>query len=237
MTTGSLVQWFDSSEAVLGLIIAVAGGAASGWFSWHQRNMARRERAADLFDRFYSPEQYHVMVAPVFVITLRWYALRGAARAAYATTLCMGWAGRERAERLVEVYAGADPGGEASSDVDHFEDDHFRRARSTDEITEHAALTAFLYFWVKLQAMLDANLVCKRLTRKLFRQPYAIYAQFIADFRQAVTDDLQGADPRPAWLDATRELETFLLGEALTPEPLTGPDTMGGERGIRPSET
>lgn len=231
---GGLLQWLDSSEAALGLVIAVVGGVASAWYSWHQRNLARRERAADLFDRFYSPEGYHAMVAPVFVVTLRWYSLRGRDREAYAAALCKGWTGQEHAGRLLTAYVGTEdvgeragtgsPGGEGSGSgtatraeasatrVEAFERIHFHRARSTEEITEHAALTAFLYFWVKLQAMIEAHLVSRRLARELFRQPYAIYAPFIADFRQAVIESPDTGDVRPAWIDATRKLERFLLG-------------------------
>ena len=215
-----LLGWLDSTEAALGLFIAAVGTGLSAWFSWHQRNLARRERAADLFDRFYSLESYHAMVAPVFVIMLRWYALRGAARTAYAAALCKGWTGHDRAADLIAAYDPGHPEAAGRASVEGFAEAHFQHPRSADGITGHAALTAFLYFWVKLDAMLDARLVSRRLARQLFRTPYAIYAQFIADFRQAVLDHPGASAVPPAWVDATRDLEGFLLDEPLVPARL-----------------
>lgn len=214
------IQWLDSSEAALGLFIAVVGAVASGWFSWHQRSLARRERAADLFDSFYSLENYHAMVAPVFGITVLWNALSSEKRVIYAAALCKGWMGQDRALDLVTAYDPVHPQRARLATLETLEEAHFRRGRSTEEITEHAALTAFLYFWVKLQAMLDARLVSPRLTKKLFREPYAIYAQFIANFRQAVLDNPDTASVRPPWIEATRELEMLLLGRPVEPQRL-----------------
>lgn len=217
-TLGEWAQWMESTEAALGLFIAVIGGLFSGWFTWHQRTLARRERAADLFDRFYSLENYHAMIAPVYVITLKWKALGGEARAAYAAALCRGWAGRDRAAELIAAWD-PDYDAEASrADVAVFEAAHFRRSRTGDGVTGHAALTAFLYFWVKLDAMLDAGLVAEGLVRQLFGEPYRIYAQFLADFRQAVVDNPETTGGTPPWIAATRNLERLLLGEALVPE-------------------
>ena len=175
------------------------------------------ERAADLFDRFYSLESYHAMVAPVYVISLKWNALEGEARAAFAGALCRGWAGQDRAGELIAAW---DPDHDdecSEASVEVFQAAHFRRSRTAEGITGHAALTAFLYFWVKLHAMLEAGLVCRRLTRQLFRQPYGIYAQFLADFRQAVLDSPDTSGGRPAWIEATEDLERFLLGRELVP--------------------
>lgn len=214
-TLGEWLQWLESTEAALGIFIAVVGGLISGGFAWHQRRLARRERAADLFDRFYSLENYHAMVAPVYVISLKWNALRDEARTAFASALCRGWASPERVPELLTAWD-PDYDREASETrVDVFEEAHFQRSLTGDGTTGHAALTAFLYFWVKLEAMLDAHLISRRLTRQLFRHPYAIYAQFIADFRQAVLDNPESAGGRPAWVAATEKLESYFLGEKL----------------------
>ena len=66
----TFVDWLNSSEAALGLMIAVVGGLASTAFSLHQRRLAKRQRAADLFDSFYSPDNYHAMVAQVYELAL-----------------------------------------------------------------------------------------------------------------------------------------------------------------------
>ncbi len=95
--------------------------------------------------------------------------------------------------------------------TDRFEEMHFRIPRSTEEITEHAALTAFLYFWVKLHTMIEVRLVSPSLARELFRGPYEIYGPFIAEFREAVRKRLDGAD-EPSWFRATEQLDSFLLG-------------------------
>ncbi len=70
--------------------------------------------------------------------------------------------------------------------------------------------------------MIEAHLVSRRLTRELFRQPYGIYAPFIADFRQAVIESPDTGDVRPAWIDATRRLERFLLGEEVVNGAVSG---------------
>ena len=227
--------WLDSSEALLGLFLAAGGTALSGWFSWHQRNMARRERAADLFDRFYSLESYHAMVAPVFVIMLKWNALRGEARSAYAATLCKGWAGPERAPELLEAWEPGSLETASGAGVEAFDEAHFRRSRAGAGVTGHAALTAFLYFWVKLDAMIDARLVSRRLTRQLFGGPYAIYARFLADFREAVLEHPVAGGERPAWIGATRRLERLLLGRELAAVPADGPREVDPGGGIGPS--
>jgi len=215
-----LILFLESSQAAVGLFIAAVGGAFSFWYSRHQRRLARRERAADLFDRFYSLENYHAMVAPVYVITLKWNAHRRAGRTGYAEALCRGWAGPEHAERLISAWDPEYGIESAQRGVDLFEEAHFRRSHDTDGVTAHAALTAFLYFWVKLDAMVEAGLVSRRLTKRLFRQPYGIYAPFIADFRAAVLSHPHTANGDPAWIDATRNLEGLLLEERPRPDPI-----------------
>jgi len=211
-------QWLNSSEASLGLIFAVLGGVASVGWSWHQRNMAQRERAANLFENFYSADNYHAMVAPVFVVMLRWQALGPRQRAAFAAALCKGWADCARARHLMTAYEpDHDP---EQSAVEAYEQAHFHKGRSTEEITEHAALTAFLYFWVKLEEMIDAGLVSGKLSRRLFKRPYGIYAQFIANLRHAVVHCPGTGDVRPAWIEATEKLERRLLETQLPPEPI-----------------
>ena len=158
-TLADWLQWLESADAAVGVAVAVAGGLFSGWFTWHQRSLARRELAADLFDRFYSLESYHAMVAPVYVITLKWNALEGEARAAFAGALCRGWAGPDRAGDLIAAWEPDHDTESAEASVEVFQAAHFRRSRTGDGITGHAALTAFLYFWVKLHAMLDRKSV------------------------------------------------------------------------------
>lgn len=225
----ALFEWLNSSEAALGVIIAILGGAVSAWFSWHQRNLAQRERAANLFDGFYSAENYHAVVAPVFVVMLRWHALPPPQRAALASALCKGWTGYDRAHLLVAAYEPDHPNQVDHGAVDAFVESHFHKPRSTEEVTEHAALTAFLYFWVKLEAMIDAGLVSKKLARRLFAGPYDIYAQFIANFRHAVLRCPDTGDVRPVWIDATEKLEVLLLGRTLSPEPIDWSLVSGGD--------
>jgi hypothetical protein len=204
--------------AVLGLILTVLGLLISSWFTFYQRNLARRQRASDLFDGFYSSENYHAVVAPVYIIMLKWNALQGEERAAYAATLCKGWMGQDKAANVISAYAPDFLSKGRQTSVSTFEEVHFRRGISTEEITEHAALTSFLYFWVKVKALIDARLACKKLIKELFKQPYSIYAQFIANFREAMLDNPDIAADCVAWVNVTRELEALFLDKQIIPE-------------------
>lgn len=189
-----------------------------GWaYAYHQLRLSRRERAANLFDSFYSADYYHAVVAPVYVINLKWQALANDTdREAYASALCKGWSTQESAAAVIRAYDPEHGAGAEALREEHFEQLHFRKARSIEEITDHSALTSFLYFWVKLEAMIEQKLVCKHLAVRLFARPYEFYAQFIADFRRAVRESAVTGDPDrpPSWVDATEHLEAMFAGKA-----------------------
>lgn len=76
------------------------------------------------------------------MITLKWKALRGEARAAYAAALCRGWVGRDRAAELIAAWDPDCDDQASRADVAVFEAAHFRRSRTGDGVTGHSALTA-----------------------------------------------------------------------------------------------
>lgn len=206
-TFGQFWTQLTGLEPGLTFFVTLFTTAVGAWFSWYLRSLARRARTADLFDRFYSPENYHCMVGPVFVVALRWHALQGKEKEAYARALCKGWPKCDDVRDVVGVYDPEHFGGRRDLTESDFEHMHFHGETNTEVITEHAALTSFLYFWTKLEAMLATGLLCKRLAIKLFANPYRIYEDFIAEFRSAVEKDPDTCDDIASWIDATKKLE------------------------------
>ena len=193
---------------------------AAGWYTLYQRAVVRRERTSNLFEEFYSPENYHATIAPVFILKVRWQALEGDAKTAYADAICKGWPKRELSrDEAREIISSYDHKFESYANVNDagvFEKMHFRKERSTEVITEHAALTAFLYFWVKLERMRKEGLLSENLVKQLFKGPYDIYRPFIRDFREAVANCVGNYEPD--WFSATQNLESFFDGK----EPKSG---------------
>lgn len=187
-------------------------------FNLTQRSLARKQRTADLYDQFYSANHYHSVVGPVFSLMVRWNGLEADRRCELARAMCKGWADPRHASRLLEAYRPET--GETETSEEFL---HFKHGRSVEEITEHSALTSFLYFWVKLDGMRRAGLLYegtpwqRGLVHELFRPAYSIYADFIAEFREAVVSCEEIGDVQPAWFQATRRLERAFFGEVRMP--------------------
>lgn len=194
----------EAFVAVVGLVFTVVSVFHSLLMGWIQRRIARRERTAELYDDFYSADTYRRVVAPVMRLTLKWDGLPPEEARKYRDVVRMGWQGfRSDPAQAMRAYVSeewikADPARA-----------HFRDTLSTEMFTEHEALTVFLYFWTRLWELVDANLLCRQVARKLFREPYCYYRHFLAELRADVVAHSTAKDVQPPWVHATEKLDAF----------------------------
>ncbi|GAB4155245.1 MAG: hypothetical protein Tsb0016_27230 [Sphingomonadales bacterium] len=184
---------FAAVEALQAIVIATT-----------QRKTAQRERAVQLYDDFYSAENYRRVVAPVMRLMLKWRGLPNDTRNAYRQAVRCGWLGFSREpEVLMHRYI--------SPEVLQAEpyQAHFRDTLDAGCFTEHEALTVFLYFWTKVHNLLEAKVINRNTTHSLLRVPFQYYAGFIAELRDDTLKNLGVGDVEPAWSSATRALERF----------------------------
>lgn len=189
--------------AVFATFFTIVTFAESIWRAWVERRLARRERAANLYDDYYSTDNYRRVVLPVIRVMLKWRGLPNEQRDDFRKALRNGWTGfRKRPGELMRAYVSEE----------NLHDDmakaHFRDTLSTEEFTEHEALTVFLYFWVKVEAMLDARLIDPKTVKSLFGRPYSYVQPFLKDLREDFQENIS-KDRTPAWSIATAKLDRF----------------------------
>jgi len=169
-----------------------------------ERRISRRARAADLYNEYYSPENYRRIVLPVIRLALKWRGLPDAEREAYRAAVRRGWLGFEtEPARLLEAYVSAE---NLHEDADRA---HFRDALPAEAFTEHEALTAFLYFWTKVHELLRSGIIERATTRRLLGRPYRYAANFLKELRADIEEHLGDRDA-PVWVEATRKLDKVL---------------------------
>lgn len=168
-----------------------------------QRRLARRERAAELYSRFYSSDNYRRVVAPVYRLMMKWRGLPEPQREPYRAAVRLGWLGVESPAQLLGAYCSEE------SLHDDPERAHFRDTLPTESFTEHEALTTFLYFWNQVDELVATGLIDRTLFRRLFKSPFEYYRGFLAELR----DDMKPRFPpagAPAWIAATERLERLM---------------------------
>lgn len=189
--------------AAIGGLIAAITFVNSAIMALIDRRRAIRDRSVDLYNEFYSAESYRRIVAPVYRMMLKWRAYTGEQREAYMQAMRASWTGaRTEPERLLEAY-----NSQSRLDLDPIEA-HFRDTFSTEVFTEHEALTAFLYFWTKLDMMRSSGLVSNSVVKRMFCGPFDYYREFLAELRNQVTPRID-QDDAPPWIDATTRLDKF----------------------------
>jgi hypothetical protein len=168
------------------------------------RRIAARERASQLYNEYYTPEHYRQIVLPVIRLQLKWVALPPEQREAYRTAVRCGWIGFGRDDRkLLKAFVGDD------HLFDDAEEAHFRAPLDGMSFTEHESLTVFLYFWTKVDAMLEAKLLERKTTVRLMRRPYRYAQRFLAELREDMAQHGR-PDEIPAWFEATKRLDRVL---------------------------
>lgn len=193
----------DAATSILGGIIAVVMALYTFATYWIQRRREQRRRSTDLHSTFYSGDNYRYCVLPVYRLIVKLRGLPQRKRDEYMAVIAQGWA--------------FDP--DPVSDYDNFiserEQDceaaeaHYRLHHSTEEYTEHDALTAFLYFWVRVARLVEAGLIDEELFGKLFCNSFLYYDQFLDDLREAVRA-INPDGQEPAWVAATEQVEEMV---------------------------
>jgi len=163
----------------------------------------RRAKAVELYDEYYSPENYRRVVLPVFCIMLKWWNLPDPQREQYRTVLRRGWTGFESdTNLLLASYIGPDFLTENPDNA------HFHKVTPSEAFTEHESLTVFLYFWTKVLELIRADIVDAKTAKRLLAKPYGYLGAFISEFRADIKKQSPSGD-MPAWFEATEELEKF----------------------------
>ena len=164
----------------------------------------RRTRTSDLYDDFYNADHYRRVVHPVFCIHRKLAALEGPAREEYIEAILVGWQGK--VEDPVEAWHALIP--EKHRSLSAMEQ-HFFVESSTENFTEHEALTSFMYFWVRAHRMIITHLIDKKLFAELFCNSFKYYDDFLHELRTRICET---GDPSeiPSWVPATAYIQNLL---------------------------
>jgi len=202
---GLLTSLFGPNGSFLGLLTILVGifSLLHTYISYRSKTLLdSRNRTTQLFEELYSVEGYSAIVAPVFNIMLKWNGLNEPAKSEYKKVIIDGWVGFENAPTIkVDLFCEA-----MDNNMAEF---HYKKRKEAGEITEHEALTAFLYFWSKLDLMLTNKVIDNKLTKSLFKVQFNYYRSFIKDLRNILDENINENDFRPAWYEATLKLEKF----------------------------
>lgn len=204
------VSWINTlanKPAVLVGMVSAAVAIVSGAFAYVnnllERARTRAQRAIELYNYFYSPETYRCVVAPVMRMRLKWHGLTGRRQEEFKWALLHGWIGfSDEPDVIMKRYCG--------DGVDENKDlvcEHFRTEREMSRFTEHEAMTSFLYFWVRVQRLVDLGLISRSICKELMATPYGYYWAFVAELREELLKRMSPNDLEPAWVPASRKLE------------------------------
>ena len=204
-----MIDWgnllFNETGTILGLMTLLVGAFSlfHAYISYQSKiKIDARDRTTALFNELYSLEGYTSIVAPVFNIMLKWNGLDDATKQQYQKIVIDGWAGFD-----------AFPSDKIDQFCHSMGDDmvkyHYKKRNDSGEITEHEALTIFLYFWSKLELLVRNNLIDKKLTRALFTVPFSYYRPFLKDLRDLFDAHKKQTDFEPSWYQASLRLESF----------------------------
>lgn len=177
-----------------------------------QRNRERVSRAVELYEEFYTVENYTRVVAPVFEIVLKWNSLSEPLRSEYRKVIRDGWIGFANTQDNMWIRAlgqtAAMPPGEASPLS--VADRHYLPTRNCDLVSEHESLTTFLYFWVKIDRLLQTGVVCPKTTQELFTPTFLYYAEFFQSLEMEIKQNIGPNDLEPSWFKSIERLKQTL---------------------------
>lgn len=198
---------FDDNPEVwigaIGGIIALITFLNSAAMALIQYRRTIRDRSVDLYNEFYSADSYRRIVAPVYRMMLKWRGFPDERRQAYMQAIRSSWTGaKSDPQNMLRAY-----NSQHRIDMDP-DEAHFRDTFSTEVFTEHEALTAFLYFWTKLDMMKESGLISASIIKRMFCGPYCYYRDFLAELRRQVVPYLEHQDA-PPWIEATERLDKF----------------------------
>ncbi len=200
---------FGANGSLLGLLTILVGvfSLLHAYISYRSKTLLdSRNRTTQLFEELYSINGYSTIVAPVFNVMLKWNGLDEPLKSKYRKIIIDGWVGFESAPSTkLNLFCD-----EKDDDLTKF---HYKRRKEAGEITEHEALTAFLYFWSKLELMLTNRVIDKKLTKSLFKSQFNYYRKFLEDLRDVHDAHLSENEYPPTWYAATQKLEKFFGGE------------------------
>lgn len=168
----------------------------------------KRAKVVEIYDEYYSPENYRRVVLPVFRIMLKWWNLPQPQQDEYRAVLRRGWVGyHSDVPSVMTTYLGS---GYLEEDPDHA---HFHKLLPSEAFTEHESLTVFLYFWTKVHELLRAGVIDRKTAQRLLAIPYGYLSKFIREFRADIAQHSEAQD-LPPWYEATEELERLFASES-----------------------
>lgn len=167
----------------------------------HRRS--KRQMASDLFTEFYTGEFYRFAVLPTYRLVIKINAMEEDEKAVYLRAIAEGWVQGISPEQERDNFITA---AEQSLDASTA---HYRHFHGTDQHTEHEALVMFLYFWVRTDRLIEADLIDSELFAELFCNSFTYYDDFMHKLAEIIEQSSeQGA--APSWIGAMRRIESVL---------------------------
>lgn len=200
-----LNAFVGANGGLLGLLTILVGvfSLLHAYISYRSKTLLEsRNRTTQLFEELYSINGYSTIVAPVFNVMLKWNGFVEPQKSKYRKVIIDSWVGFESAPAS-KIALFCD---EKDDDLTEF---HYKTRKEAGEITEHESLTAFLYFWSKLELMLTNKVIDKKLTKSLFKPQFNYYRKFLEELRDAHDAHMDENEYLPSWYAATLKLEKF----------------------------
>lgn len=191
-------------ELTVGIVTAILAIFTTGYGIFKTRQdkaRERRERTTALYSEFY--DRYREVALPVYKLAVKMRGLPKSEWATYRDMLSESWSYQPDPKAELAHYVSAEERALSPAQA------HFHHRQTGDEFTEHDALVAFLYFWVRVERLIKANLVDGQLFADLFCNSFAYYDDLLDELRDAVEEKNAGG-PKPAWVDATRTIEALI---------------------------
>ncbi|MEP3265104.1 MAG: hypothetical protein ABJN78_05030 [Hyphomicrobiales bacterium] len=195
---------FDQPTLLIGSITIILGIFSllnSFVVAFIRRRIDRHSRVADLYNEYYSADNYRRVVLPITRIALKWRYLPKKKREEYRKAIRRGWLIDETdPTQLLKTYVSP---AELNLDPTNA---HFHETNSSGAYTEHEALTVFLYFWTRLYEMTRSDLIDEKKAKRLLKRSYGYTQEFVQEFREDIKSHAEKGQ-EPVWVHATIELE------------------------------
>ena len=202
----------ENIEFVIGAITVV--GALHVWASEYLRTRSeRRQRTSELFQNYFSSDNYNLVIQPVFNLVTRLGVKEVEDKDAKPSEdwdmVLAGWRHAHNApdaKMLAALYENRAIDGLDARDI------HYLRPKESPGFSEHESLAVFLHFWTIVYGLWNNSLLDNKLAKDLFQSPWTYFRGFLLELEQLVQKDFEqfpGAE-MPAWCEAVHFLDKEL---------------------------
>ncbi len=194
--------WVSWIVGLVGVLVAVAGILNTRALYKGQIKRARMDATAQLHAEVFDPAVYTRVISPVYRARLKWFFLEQPHRQAYREAVIGTWSNLSGVDALHRFTDDADLSGDVA-------ERYYLTPLKSGDPTEKDAVNVFVRFWSRLQDGIDAGLIDQQAARRLFRELYLYYQDFLAEFRDGVRANLAEGEHVPHWVTATERLDVF----------------------------